>query len=366
MPGGPTSPGSPALSVRHQGGTCPIHIGAGLLGHLPDFVDTYLGGRRVAVIADATVASVVHHGLDANIFTFPAGESSKTRATWADLTDRILATGYGRDSGIVALGGGVTGDLAGFVAATYHRGIPLLQVPTSLLAMVDASIGGKTGVDVPAGKNLVGAFHQPQAVVIDPGVLTSLPSTQWRQGLAEMVKHALIADSDHFSELERSRERLVGCQPTVIEPMIRRSVAIKAAIVESDEKEAGRRAILNAGHTVAHALELTTGFAVSHGDAVAIGLVIECGLGEAGGSTAPGTRIRVESLLSALGLPTRLPAGAQPEAVLNAMVSDKKNRGGEIRFSIASGVGAMAGEEATGWTVAVPAEQIRQGLAEFA
>ena len=365
MPGEPTSPGSPALAIRHQTGTCPIHLGVGLLARLPDFVAEYLAGRRIAVIADATVASVVDHGLDASVFTFPAGESSKTRATWADLTDRILATGYGRDSGIVALGGGVTGDLAGFVAATYHRGIPLLQVPTSLLAMVDASIGGKTGVDVPAGKNLVGAFHQPQAVVIDPGVLTSLPSTQWRQGLAEMVKHALIADPDHFAQLEHSREQLVGGEPGVIAPMIRRSVAIKAAIVESDEKEAGRRAMLNAGHTVAHALELTTGFAVGHGDAVAIGLVIECGLGEASGSTTHGTRNRVESLLSALGLPTRLPAGVHPEAVLTAMVSDKKNRGGEIRFAIASGVGAMAGEDATGWTVAIPVDLIRRVVADF-
>jgi 3-dehydroquinate synthase len=366
VPDSPTSPGSAALTVRHAAGVCPIHIGAGLLSHLPAFVARYLGGRRIAVISDATVAEMVRHGLDASVFTFPAGESSKTRATWADLTDRILAMGYGRDAGIVALGGGVTGDLAGFVAATCHRGVPLLQVPTSLLAMVDASIGGKTGVDVPAGKNLVGAFHQPEAVVVDPGVLGSLPVAQWREGLAEVVKHALIADPDHFAQLEASGSRLVGCDPGTIEPVIRRSVAIKATIVEADEREAGRRAVLNAGHTVAHALEQVTGYAISHGQAVAIGLVAECGLGEAGGRTAPGTTERVRSLLNVLDLPTRLPPGIQVNAVVAAMASDKKNRGGEIRFSIAAGVGAMAGDDRGGWTLPFPVDQISRGLAAVA
>ena len=366
MPGGPTSPGSPALTVRHAAGSCPIHLGAGLLAHLPTLVGQYLRGRRIAVIADATVAEAVPHGLDAPQFTFPAGEPSKTRATWADLTDRLLAAGYGRDTAVVSLGGGVTGDLAGFVAATYHRGIPLLQVPTSLLAMVDASIGGKTGVDVPAGKNLVGAFHQPSAVVIDPTVLATLPPRHWREGLAEVVKHALIADRDHFEQIEQRHGHLIGRDVGAIEGLIRRSVAIKATIVEADEKEMGRRAVLNAGHTVAHALEQVTGFAVSHGEAVAIGLVVECGLGEASGRTAPGTRDRVASLLQALGLPTRLPPGVDADALVAAMATDKKNRGGVIRFAVPATIGAAAGDDLSGWTVPLPADQIRRGLASVA
>jgi 3-dehydroquinate synthase len=296
------------------------------------------------------------------VFTFPAGEASKTRATWADLTDRILAAGLGRDSGIVALGGGVTGDLAGFVAATYMRGIPVLQVPTSLLAMVDASIGGKTGVDVPAGKNLVGAFHQPAAVLIDPAALSTLPAREWRQGLAEVVKHALIADRSHFEQLERDREELAARTVATVEPLIRRSVTIKAEVVGADETESGRRAVLNAGHTMAHALEQASGFALRHGEAVAIGLVTEAALGEAIGITSPGTRDRLAALLGGLGLPVDVPAVADRNLMLGAMAADKKNRDGAIRFALPSAIGSMHGSDDSGWTVPVPEVRIREFL----
>lgn len=362
MPDEPTSPGSPALILRHATGACPIHVGPGLLLELPRLAASYLPGRRPAVIADDRVAAIVHHRLEAPVFTFPAGEPSKTRETWAALTDGLLGAGFGRDAAIVALGGGVTGDLAGFVAATFLRGVPFLQVPTTLLAMVDASIGGKTGVDVPAGKNLVGAFHQPAAVVIDPEVLATLPREEWHQGLAEVVKHAVIADHDHFGELEHAAGGLAAGSVEGIAPVIRRSVAIKAAIVESDEREEGRRAVLNAGHTVAHAVEQVSGFRVGHGQAVAIGLVIESRLGESLGLTEPGTSQRIAGLLAALQLPTAMPETLSAERVVRAMAMDKKNRAGAIHFSIPAAIGRMRGSGTSSWTVAVPADRILAAL----
>lgn len=362
MPERPTSPGSPALTLRHRTGTCPVHVGSGLLALLPQIARQYLGDRRLVIISDATVATAVSPPLDAPVFTFPAGEASKTRSTWADLTDRLLATGLGRDGAIIAIGGGVTGDLAGFVAATYLRGIPVLQVPTSLLAMVDASIGGKTGVDVPAGKNLVGAFHQPAAVVIDPDVLASLPPGHWRQGLAEMVKHGLIADRAHFEALEQGRDRLAQCVVDGLAPLLVQSLAIKAEVVEADELEQGRRAVLNAGHTVAHALERATGFAIGHGEAVAIGLVLEAQLGESLGVTHAGTSERLRRLLSGVGLPTGLPDRSMTADLIRHMATDKKNRGGAIHFALPAEVGRMQGSDTDGWTVAVPVERILPAL----
>ena len=210
----------------------------------------------------------------------PAGRASKTREQWARLTDALLEQGFGRDSGIVALGGGVAGDLAGFVAATYMRGLPYVQVPTTLLAMLDASVGGKTGVDTPQGKNLIGAFHPPAAVIADPLVLGTLPERDFRGGMAEAVKHGLIADAAYFAWMERNADALLRRDQAALTRLVRRSVEIKAEVVSGDEREAGRRAILNAGHTVAHALEHATAYALPHGEAVALGLVAECALAE--------------------------------------------------------------------------------------
>lgn len=348
----------PAFTLPHAAGACPIHLGRGALAHLPALLGAHLPGRRAVVIADARVAAHVPVPLEAPCLTFPPGEASKTRDAWADLTDRLLAMGLGRDGAVVALGGGVTGDLAGFVAATYLRGIPVVQVPTSLLAMVDAAIGGKTGVDVPAGKNLVGAFHPPAFVLIDPAVLASLPPREFRGGLAEVVKHALVADPDHFAWLEANPASLMAAEPATVDHLVDASVGIKVAVVAADERETGRRAILNAGHTVAHALEHATGYALHHGEAVAIGLVVETRLGEHLGHTAAGTSTRVAALLSALELPTALPAGLAADALLDAMRHDKKNRGGSLHVSLPRGIG----EAPAPWTTAVTPAQVRAAL----
>jgi 3-dehydroquinate synthase len=316
----------------------------------------------VAVVADAEVVRLHPPPTSLTTFTFPAGEAFKTRDTWARITDQLLAAEFGRDSGIIALGGGVAGDLAGFVAATYARGIPLLQVPTTLLAMLDASVGGKTGVDTPAGKNLVGAFHPPQAVIMDPLVLRTLPDRAFRNGLAEAVKHAALDSDSHFQWLGRQADAVLARDPAAVEELLRRNVALKATIVEQDETEQGCRALLNLGHTVAHALERSSGFTLLHGDAVATGLILETRLGEQLGLTARGTAQRLAELLGRLGLPHVAQVGKAPDELLAAMKTDKKNREGRIRLALLERIGAPRGSDKEGWTTAVSEADFRSAL----
>jgi len=310
--------------------------------------------------------------------TVPAGESSKSRERWSVLTDWLLAEGAGRDTAIIALGGGVVGDLAGFVAATYLRGIPVIQVPTSLLAMVDASIGGKTGVDTPRGKNLVGAFHQPAAVVADPATLATLPATHVRAGIAEVIKHGAISDAAWFrlaaswgATVHRSAQR-AGDGGTESEAMdwtglptlevIARSVATKADVVKADPFEKGRRQILNTGHTVAHALERESGYGLLHGEAVAIGLVVEADLGEAAGVTEAGTAHALRSALGGAGLPTSLPPGTDPDRLIEAMRVDKKSRAGSLAFALLASIGTPAGNDYHGWSTVLEEGLVREVL----
>ena len=352
--------------VTHALGEYPVYVEPGVLARLEALVQAHLGAARVAMIADATVHALLQAGRFGRgpwtgaTLTFPAGEPSKTREQWARLTDALLAEGFGRDSGLVALGGGVAGDLAGFVAATYMRGLPYLQAPTSLLAMLDASVGGKTGVDTPEGKNLIGAFHPPAAVLADPRVLVTLSDRDFRGGLAEAVKHGLIADGDYFAWMERDSEALLRRDEAALTRLVRRSVEIKAEVVSGDEREAGRRAILNAGHTVAHALEHATAYALPHGEAVALGLVAECALAERLGVAPEGLGQRVAGLLGRLGLPVRLGAPVAAERVVKAMGTDKKNRGERVRFALPCGLGAM--DEGERWTREAPEAAIREAL----
>ncbi len=357
--------GAPVV-VTHALGRYPVYVEPGALGRLEALVAQHLGAARVAMIADASVFTLLQAGRlgrapwAGDTLTFPPGERSKTRDQWAWLTDALLERGYGRDSGIVALGGGVAGDLAGFVAATYMRGVPCFQVPTSLLAMLDASVGGKTGVDTPQGKNLIGAFHPPAAVLADPRALASLPERDYRGGMAEAVKHGLIGDGEYFAWMEREADALLRRDEAALTRLVRRSVEIKAEVVSADEREAGRRAILNAGHTVAHALEQATGYGLAHGDAVALGLVAECALAEGLGVAPAGLGRRIAGLLARLGLPIRLPQPIAPERLVSAMASDKKNRGARVRFALPSALGAMdAGDR---WTREAPATEIRRAL----
>ena len=278
----------------------------------------------------------------------------------------MLAKGYGRDSAVIALGGGVVGDLAGFVAATFMRGIPVVQVPTTLVAMVDASIGGKTAVDTPAGKNLVGAFHSPAAVLIDPQLLATLPLRELRAGFAEVVKHGVIADEPYLREVAGSASKLLSAPSDLMGDsmlsLIVRSVEIKADIVSRDEREEGLRKTLNFGHTIGHAVELVSGYSLLHGEAVAIGMALESKLAEQIGVARIGTAATITKALQSAGLPTDLPPGFEPDAVIEAMGSDKKGVSGKTRFALPLRIGAMAGAE-TGWTVPVSDDQLREVLA---
>ncbi|MGH7498825.1 MAG: 3-dehydroquinate synthase [Gemmatimonadales bacterium] len=359
--------GPAAVIVTHALGRYPVHVEPGVLGRLEQLAADHLGSGPLTLMADATVFDLLQSGSlgrppwQGEAITFPAGEGSKTREEWARLTDLLLQRGVGRDGGIIALGGGVAGDLAGFVAATYLRGLPYLQVPTSLLAMLDASVGGKTAVDTPHGKNLVGAFHPPAAVVADPRVLRTLPEREYRGGLAEAVKHGLIADREYFEWMEREADALLRREEEALTRLVRRSVEIKAEVVSDDEREGGRRAILNAGHTVAHALEQATAYAVPHGEAVAMGLVAECILAERLGVATPGTSGRLGSLLERFGLPLRLANSPSPEQLLAAMGQDKKNRMTHIHFALPSAIGCIS--TTGGWTRPADASEIRAALA---
>jgi 3-dehydroquinate synthase len=301
-------------------------------------------------------------GARVELLTFAAGEASKNRATWGALTDRMLAAHCGRDTAVVAVGGGVTGDLAGFVAATYHRGIPVVQVPTSLVAMVDAAIGGTTGIDTTVGKNLVGAFHQPRLVVCDPAVLATLPVPALAGGAAEMLKHGAIEDAAYFEAVTAAAAGILAADVRALEPLVARSVEIKAAVVSTDERESGRRAVLNFGHTVGHAVEAASGWTVPHGAAVAAGMVVEATLGETLGITATGTAARLARSVARFDLPAWIPDGLAAEALLDGMRTDKKARARRVRFSAIGGIGRAHRGSDGAWTVAVDPERMRATL----
>jgi 3-dehydroquinate synthase len=329
--------------------------------------------HRYAVITDSNVQPLYAGKVESQfekgaleILTIPPGETNKTREAWSRLTDQLLAKGYGRDSAVIALGGGVVGDLAGFVAATFMRGIPVVQVPTTLVGMVDAAIGGKTAVDTPAGKNLVGAFHSPAVVLVDPQLLATLPLREMRAGFAEVVKYGVIADGAYLREVAGSASKLLSAPGEMMGDsmlsLIVRSVEIKADIVSRDQREDGLRKVLNFGHTIGHAVELVSGFSLLHGEAVAIGMALESRLAERIGLAQAGTAETVSSALQAAGLPIALPPGFERDAVLEAMRSDKKGRLGQTRFALPLWIGAMAGAD-TGWTVSVGDDQLREVLA---
>ena len=353
-------------------GECAIHVERGLISQVGRFATRYARAYRYAIVTDETVKPLYAARVGASFppdtideIAIPAGESYKTRETWSAVTDQLIASGHGRDSAIVALGGGVVGDLAGFVAATFMRGVRIVQVPTTLVAMVDAAIGGKTGVDTPRGKNLVGCFHMPAAVLIDPEVLVTLPLRQLRAGIAEVIKCGVVADEGYFENVRRATPELLSGsleRSDKLEPLIVGGMEIKVRIVAQDEREAGLRKVLNFGHTVGHAVEVTTGYSLLHGEAVAIGMAIESELAERIGVAEPGTASRINEALSAADLPTTLPPECEPQRMVDAMRSDKKAREGTIRFALPRRVGEMA-KEGSDWSVSVTDELIREVLA---
>jgi 3-dehydroquinate synthase len=339
-----------------------VLIARGALADVGRIAASTSRAHRYAIIADETVAPLyaarVRSSLGegrARLYAIPPGEAQKTRDTWAALTDSLLADGHGRDTTVIALGGGVVGDLAGFVAATFMRGVPYIQVPTTLLAMIDASIGGKTGVDTAAGKNLVGAFHQPLAVIVDPDVLRTLPPDHLRAGLAEALKHGVIADAAYFDDVATTAPAIIAgdrAAGAALERVIVRSVSIKADVVRRDEREGGVRKTLNFGHTIGHAIELRSGFRLLHGEAVAMGMVLEARVAERIGVAEPGTSERVRAAVERSGLPAARPADQSPDEILAATRGDKKARQGVVEYALPARIGEMAAAD-RGWAVSV-------------
>jgi shikimate kinase / 3-dehydroquinate synthase len=306
--------------------------------------------ERLHVVADATVAALyelplmqglMHAGFTPALYRVPTGEGSKSREQLNAIHDWLAERRVERTEPLIALGGGVVGDLAGFAAATYLRGLPLVQVPTSLLAQVDASIGGKVAIDHPRGKNLIGAFYPPRLVLADPAALLTLPPRQRIEGWAEVVKHGVILDAEYYASLEREADALLAVRPARITEAIAGSVALKAGVVESDEREGegGRRALLNYGHTLGHAIEAVTGYGtLLHGEAVAIGMAFAARLGQRLGVTPEDVVIRQEALLARFGLPIRA-EGLSSLALLRTMYWDKKVRSGRLRWVLPTALG---------------------------
>jgi len=307
-------------------------------------------GSRAALVSDGAimrlygktvVASLESAGFTVTTIDVPEGEAAKTLAVAEHCWDRLLTAGLDRTSTVLALGGGAVGDVAGFAAATYMRGINFIQLPTTVLAQVDASIGGKTAIDHPLGKNMIGAFHQPRLVVVDPAVARTLPEREFRSGLAEIVKHGIVLDADYFAELERDLAPLAARDLGVLERIIGGSCRLKASVVERDEREAELRHVLNYGHTIGHALEAATGYTrYAHGEAVSLGIVAEARLARRLGIADDETTTRQERMLETLGLPVRAPS-IDIEPIVSAMARDKKAKDGRVPFVLAPRIGAF-------------------------
>lgn len=339
------------------GGASPyrIEIGPDLL-HDGERMAAHARGRHVLLVSDSNVAPLyvaavagalrqARPALSVATHVMPAGEAHKTLASFGQVIDALAALGASRDATVYALGGGVVGDLAGFAAACWMRGIDCVQLPTTLLSMVDSSVGGKTAVDIPQGKNLVGAFHPPRAVIADTGALRTLPPRELRAGLAEVVKYGALGDPLFFEWLERERAPLLAGDDRALAEAIARSCGHKAAIVERDPLERGERALLNLGHTFGHAIEAEQGYAgadrdaLNHGEAVAVGMVLAARLSAMLGMAPESDTERLRSLLRAYGLPVDVPPGLAPAELLGRMRLDKKNLAGRLRLVLWRGIG---------------------------
>lgn len=333
------------LRVELGSRSYPILIGKGLLGERSAF-EQHLSARDLLIVSNTVVAPLYLRTLETSLqprrvvaAILPDGESHKTLANVARILDVLVANRFGRDCAVVALGGGVVGDMAGFAAATYQRGVAFVQAPTTLLAQVDSSVGGKTGVNHPGGKNLIGAFHQPVVVVADTGTLATLPPRELRAGLAEVIKYGLICDAGFFAWLEAHMDALLAGDAAALAHVIRRSCEIKAEIVGRDEREQGDRALLNLGHTFGHAVESATGYKQwLHGEAIGAGLVMAACMSRESGYLTAEEFERVTRLIARAGLPTHVP-NVKPDVALGHMRIDKKVQAGRIRLVLLRGIG---------------------------
>jgi 3-dehydroquinate synthase len=339
-----------SFRVELGAGAHPVHIGAGALDRLGELaLAAGLSGGRSAVVTDVNVGKLylerVRHSLKAAGFDpieieLPAGEATKSLGMLERIYDRLIEAGLDRKSVIFALGGGVIGDLAGFAAATFLRGVPLAQVPTTVVAQVDSALGGKTGINHHLGKNLIGAFYQARMIVADVALLASLPEREFREGLAEVIKYGAIMDAPMIADLERDMGAILAREPGSLEGIVQRSLRHKASIVERDEREAGLRAILNFGHTIGHALEAAAGYGrYLHGEAVAIGMVAAAKLSCIHAGLTRDEVKRLEALINATGLPTAMPADWRNEGFVRALGLDKKRVSKAVEFVLLDRLG---------------------------
>ncbi len=326
-----------------------IHIGADVRENLGPILRELEVAQRFAIITDDRVAGLYGEtlreelskaGLSAELIAFPAGEGSKNIETVLFLVRKLLAASLDRKSALIALGGGVVGDVVGFVASLYMRSLPYVQIPTTLLAQVDSSIGGKTAIDLDEGKNLLGTFYQPRAVFTDPRFLETLPEEEFASGLAEVVKYGIIAGGELFGLLEKKMAALKAGQRDVLGPVIERCCTIKKELVEIDEKDQGPRRFLNFGHTLGHALEAASAYRLSHGKGVAIGMMAASRLAEKVCGLPPADRLRIERLIKEAGLPTAIPGDMNTDLIMTKLQSDKKKSGQTVNFVLLQNIGA--------------------------
>jgi 3-dehydroquinate synthase len=356
--------GRRTVTVNLQPRPYDVHVQPGILHDAGMILSRLTSSQKACVLTDDNVGpqyaapltgGMMNAGIKPMFAVIPAGENHKSLSTLIPVYDQFLGQKIERSTPVIALGGGVIGDMAGFVAATILRGVPFVQVPTTLLAMVDASVGGKTGVDAPAGKNLIGAFHQPVAVLIDPGVLKSLPERELRSGLAECIKHEIIRDADGFASLEHNIDKALAVDIEFLSALIAHNVAIKARVVEADPFERGERAHLNFGHTFGHAIESVSQFSYSHGECVALGMIAASRLARELGMIDEASTMRIEALVKAAGLPAAGLALGTDE-VVNAMFFDKKVAGGKLRLILPERIGSVVIRDD------VPMEAVREAV----
>lgn len=349
-----------------------IVAGDGALAGLPGLLSSRFPGYRIAAIADREALRFQGRRLravlpaEAAILEVPSGEEHKSRSQKARLEDELFSRRLGRDTVIIGFGGGVVTDLAGFVAATYLRGVPFVAVPTTLLAAVDASVGGKTGINTPHGKNLIGVIRQPAAVLADTRLLETLPEPELLNGVAEALKMAATSDAALFAELETGIPALRARGAAALTRLIAAAVRIKAGVVAADERESGLREILNFGHTIGHGLEHATGYRLPHGAAVAVGMLAESRMARRAGRLGAEAEHRLHALIGAVGLPTRAPGDIKRDRVLAALGSDKKARGGEPRFVMLEAIGRVRDRDSRGRTAfsfPLSADVVESGLA---
>ena len=336
-----------AVKIRAGDRSYDAIVGSGLLDSIGSTIAKTLFGKRCAIVADENVAnlfaervfeSLRREKFDPSLVIVPPGEKSKTLEKASAICEQMIAAGLDRQSFVIAFGGGVVGDLAGFVAAIFQRGIPHVQIPTTLLAMVDSSIGGKTGVNTNAGKNLIGAVHHPALVIADVDLLKTLPQREFNQGFAEIIKHAIIADAEMFRELKN----IEASDALALQSLIERNIEIKSRVVAKDELDrTGERALLNFGHTVGHAIERAGDYReFLHGEAVSLGMIAACAVSIKRAGLPSNQRDAIVDLLNAFGLPIRLPPNFPRAKILEAVPFDKKFQGGKIRFVVTSKIGS--------------------------